>query len=746
MTTTRTFSDLQNTYETTLKEIGTLQKNLANKTAQYVSRVTQVNPYFNKTIKFSNNVFAHVTNKGVVKKYNMQPAITGVMPLTFPWLPAYDSPGVQIPTTPPLVTGTPMNGTSVGFEGENVFVNTVIPNADSIYKGCKVTNDSVKFIGGAPTSDVANGSYTYDACKQAATNDGYKYFGIQNADNKGTGFCAVTNEDPSNLAESRVNVPLTLQKWGRPAVGNYVVLNNKGQLVLNSPSSGWWNFNQTYITNALWDRTPDFIGCYGVNNNIKIDYFANTKEKCFRSAERSKFNYYGLQKSFMNGNSVQCALGNDLNEFKKTRVSKSGCRYNSRNTYVGDMTSTAVFTRNPNEKDNYYLLLMDSGRIGIYRGSDPLDYQNSTQVGGWSYAPGAPNPKFAAANSKFGKNYLMAGQTLAPGDFVGSPNGAFYFLMDTTGVLSLNATVNRISCTKLSNNTWVGGVGSNALYELASGPGFSGNVGKLGYVDENSTMWLYNAEEVKTTANDSYSVLNGLDTSSGDIVPAINASTPKDCQAKCNTNDNCSAAVFNTSTNNCNLKGSDFTNGIRSQTTSNLYVRNKQPGVELPGISNKINMVDSIKFNNYTTSGGNYSNPLSNANSVQRAALSNATDRANLLSNQLINGTTARTGTGTGTGTGTQRGSGSVKENYDNMKDNINGINKNISQESTTIHEKINDDFNEYQDRTKLRRNMKNNDNIVKDSNILVLQQNYTSMFWTVLATGAVLVSMAVVK
>ena len=279
---------------------------------------------------------------------------------------------------------------------------------------------------------------------------------------------------------------------------------------------------------------------------------------------------------------------------------------------------------------------------------------------------------------------------------------------------------------------------------MASGPGFSGDVGKLGYVDENSTMRLYNAGQVKTMANNSYSVLNGMDTSSGDIVPAMYASTPKDCQAKCNTNDNCSAAVFNTSTNSCNLKGSDFTTGIKSQNGTNLYMRNKQPGVELPGISNKTNFVDSIKFHNYTTSGDDYSNPLSNANSVQRAALSNATDRANLLSNQLVNGT--GTGSGPGTGTGTQTGSGSVKENYDNMTDNINGINQNITQESTTVHTSINDDFNQYQDRTKLRRNMKNNDNIVKDSNILVLQQNYSSMFWTILATGAVLVSMAVVK
>ena len=37
-------------------------------------------------------------------------------------------------------------------------------------------------------------------------------------------------------------------------------------------------------------------------------------------------------------------------------------------------------------------------------------------------------------------------------------------------------------------------------------------------------------------------------------------------------------------------------------------------------------------------------------------------------------------------------------------------------------------------------------DSLLDDSDIVVLQKNYDYMFWTILATGAVLVSMNIVK
>lgn len=714
-------SELQNTYNNTLTEIGNLQQNLANRTTEYVNRVTMTNPYFNKDIQFSNNVFAHVTNKGVVKKYTIQPARVTFVVLMIPWLPAYDSQGVQIPTTPPLITGTPMNGKSIGYEGENVFVNTIIPNVESTYKGCKVSNSTVQFIGGAPASNDANGSYTYDACKQAAINSSYKFFGLQNMNADGNGFCAGSN-DIANLTESRIDVPVPLKTWGPKMVGNVAGLNNRGQLIVTG-TSGLIN----YVNNH---QTPTYIGCFGINPTMTIvNESANTRSKCFKAAEQGNFNYYGLQKSF--GSTIECVLGNDLTAFKKNKTSKDSCSYNQRNKYVGDTTSTAVYTRNPNETNNYFLLLNDDGSVVIYRGSEPSDFINSTKVQEWSVVPIGPNSNFTAVKSKFGTNYLMAGQTLAPGDFIGSPNGSIYLLMNISGQLVLNTTDNRINCTKLSNDTWGGGLGANAFYELTSGSGFTGDIGKLGYVDENSSMKLYDSNQVNMT--NVYSQFNGLNSLTADVGAFPNIVDPSGCKIECDKNDNCAAFVFNETTKNCNLKGADFTSGISAIATDNLYVRNKQPkssntpGFSLvPGISDKVNAVDSTQFHNYTMNSGNYNNPLSNANSVQRAALDNATGRANLLSDQLINGT---------------------KENYDNLADNITKFNTNTST-SQNIHETITTNFRKYnENKNKIDRlRQANNDNIVKDSQTVVSQHNSQSTWLTILATGVVLISMAIVK
>ena len=804
-------SELQNTYNSTLIEIGTLRQNLANRTTEYVNRVITSNPYFNKNIQFSNNVFAYVTNKGVVKKYASQPTGIGVtfVPLTFPWLPTYDTQGVQIPTTPPLITGTPMNGKSVGYEGENVFVNTIIPNVEATYKGCKVT-DSVQFIGGAPTSDVANGSYTYDACKQAAINSNYKYFGIKDMNANGTGFCAVSN-DIANIRESRIDIQITLKTLGPKMVGNVAGLNNKGELIITRT-----NGRINYINN---NKSPVYIGCFGINSEIPtavpsaittpataLEGFGNdnssrfgklqfrfppsafktspappsssssssrfndqlrfrfppappssspslasptpaaianpvsirnirsspiipkinTKQKCFKAAEQGNFNYYGLQKAF--GTTVECVLGNDLNAFKKNKTSKDSCTYTRANSYVGDTTSTAVYTRNPNEINNYFLLLNDNGSVVIYRGSDPSDFENLTTVKEWSFVPINPNPMFTAAKSKFGTNFLMAGQTLAPGDFVGSPNGSIYLLMNISGQLAIHTTENRVGCVQLPNSTWVGGQGA-AFYELSGGPGFVDEIGKFGYVDENSLLKIYDPNQEKMT--DVYSQLNGLNSSTPDISTFPNVFDASGCKIECNKNKNCVAFVFNATTKNCNLKGADFTSGISASdvAATNLYIRNKEPKSNrpgfsvIPGISDKVNAIDSVQFHNYEMNIDNYNNPLSNANSVQRAALDNATGRANLLSNQLINGT----------------------ENYSNLNDNITNINKNIDS-SKIIHETINTNVNKYNENDKLRQNIKNNDNIVKDSEIVVSQQNYQSVLLTILASGAVLLSMAIVK
>ena len=66
------------------------------------------------------------------------------------------------------------------------------------------------------------------------------------------------------------------------------------------------------------------------------------------------------------------------------------------------------------------------------------------------------------------------------------------------------------------------------------------------------------------------------------------------------------------------------------------------------------------------------------------------------------------------------------------LKTNVDGSNTYLSELKET--------------NTKIKNYNTNMDSLLDDSDIVVLQKNYDYMFWTILATGAVLVSMNIVK
>jgi hypothetical protein len=63
--------------------------------------------------------------------------------------------------------------------------------------------------------------------------------------------------------------------------------------------------------------------------------------------------------------------------------------------------------------------------------------------------------KFSAKNSKYGRNYLLAGETLTLGEFIGSPSGNCYLIMEATPAgngLQLNYTVANCDDNQVGND------------------------------------------------------------------------------------------------------------------------------------------------------------------------------------------------------------------------------------------------------------------------------------------------------
>jgi len=183
----QTLSNLKNDYQNTLNEYQTLMSKISGNTTNYIDRVNPNNPYLGKVIQLQGGYFFYVTNQGVAKYisqpdvYNQVSGKNGFPPsgqfttLSISWDDSYNSPGATIPTKPPLITGTPVEiGESVGNEGVNVFVNSVVKNPQSSYVGCYnniPASTEIMFVPKMNSSNSVNGYNSYASSVYQNNND-----------------------------------------------------------------------------------------------------------------------------------------------------------------------------------------------------------------------------------------------------------------------------------------------------------------------------------------------------------------------------------------------------------------------------------------------------------------------------------------------------------------------------------------------------------------------------------------------
>ena len=151
----------------------------------------------------------------------------------------------------------------------------------------------------------------------------------------------------------------------------------------------------------------------------------------------------------------------------------------------------------------------------------------------------------------------------------------------------------------------------------------------------------------------------------------------------------------------------------------NLYLRNKSPVSPPIGVKDTTNNIDTILYQNYVNGGAiDSSYGLSKASSVQKQQLQQMQTKMNLLSNQINNLTNKFT-------------SGGQQLNQQS-ETNIQGVNTYVK-DIKTMNNQIKNYDTMYE-------------NILQDSDVVVLQQNYDYLFWSIIAVTTVIVSMNIVK
>ena len=654
-----TVNNLNQQYQSTLNEYNDVVKKIKQSSTNYFDRVNVNNPYLGKNVCLQNGTCGYVTQKGVFKLYadkDIYSATAGQngCPGT-PYINIMgdgdiNTIGSSISSNPPLIVGTPMTaGQSCGNEGSTVVVDRLISNPDVSYVGCYADNTTsplMSFIGGTPASQtnsdtVTTGSYTYEQCKESAISGGYRYFALQGVDySTSQGYCAVGNNKTTSMSLGNSYV-ITSQTalWSSETTGDMqgsiALLNGDGTLVVNN-TSGTTIFT-TPVPDSIKSQPNPYIGCYNLNNtssdNEIADRYTLTFEQCQDLATDKGYQYFGIGGNNRNNIVKKCLGYNDLSAAQETGLSQK-CK----NQTTGGTGAASIYaTDNLNTLGNCFLILQDDGNMCIYNGTGPTNNQGLIWSCGTNGKQQAANPIYAAANGKYGKNWILNDSTLAPGDFVGSTNGNIALIMQTDGNLVLYTFTQSTNCKKMTDGNMGAGIGGNALYDI----GKAGNVSNLSmsaYIDSDSRLH--------------------------------------------------------------NIEGFSGTN------TSDVS-------------GNTVSTIDSITYDNYEYSTDTVtSDGLQNATAEQKQLLEQLQQKLQLLASQMSNYT------------------GNYTRGVDETQSQLNANTQGIQDYLNTIGN-INDKIQGYDS---------NIDNVLNDSDIIVLQKNYDYLFWTILAAGSVLIAMNVMK
>lgn len=562
------------------------------------------------------------------------------------------------------------------------------------------------------------GKMTFDECEKYSLTSGNQYFGLQSVDNYGIGNCMVSDSSAAAKVYGEANIFTPIVLWESKTSGNSGImasLTNMGLLTVFNSNS------QAIFSSDLNSRNKrNYIGCYNdcYTGRALPTILGNeeTYDTCSVAAKNGNWKYFGLQSTQPNGKS-ECWVGNDIGSGMS--MGRAGNCTTLNEIQVGGSCSNAIYTTDSELGSNYYLILEDDGNMSICRGLNPNDNQGKIWSTMTTNKQQNPNINFTASKGKTGKNWISSGITLASNEFIGSNDGSIYLLMQSDGNLVLYTSKQSSSCsTKEGKN--IGQQDVNALYQLDS-IGIKTNIGKLGYIDQDSMIHEYSNNNKQGTSNYSL-VANGIDSLDNDIPGAVYGNaTFESCQTTCNNSKDCAGFVMNGENNICWPKTSAFyPNGnISVNADRKIYYRSQKPINTPIGVSNNINSIDTEIYQNYIN-GGNLSSQygLANANTLEKEELNNLQLKMNLLASQ-ISDLTGKLGD-------------SSQETESQSYTNNLGIKDYLKTFDST--------------NKKIKRFNTNVENILNDSDIVVLQKNYEYLFWSILATGAVLVTMNIVK
>ena len=583
------------------------------------------------------------------------------------------------------------------------------------------------------------GNYTYEDCKNSAIDNGYQFFALQNVNtNTSKGYCAVSNSSPAISKYGEAFIPSKMiALWSSNTgqlPGNTCILNNTGSLSVMD-SSG----RVIFSTPADTSNTSSYLGCYADKSSRAMSNTSNNAyyalDKCKELAIEKGYKYYAGQNAQTNGN-VWCAGSNDFKTATKYGLANN-C-INKDGIMLGGGWSNSIYS--VDAEGNFYVILGDDGNMCIHRGTDPNNDQGIIWCSDTKGKQQKENPNMVSSKGKYGKNWMATGSTLVMGDFISSTKGDLVLIMQDDGNLVLYTYDMESNCRKMNDGNMGGGINANAAYDLQK-VAIPENLGLLAYIDSDATLKKYPDSMIGFTNN--YQIYKNTDSPGNDIL-SITASVENDCQTGCNNNVECAGYVYNPTTSTCLLKGR---NQFKKQSNNSSILGIRNP--KLKGsktCSSKIINVDTIQYGNYVKGDEMTSETECNVSLVsqeEQIKLDKIKNELYLLGEDITSKM--------------ENLYNNDKKIYEKMHMNAEQFNKNLEKykaTNTKIREEINlqsnnniEGMQNYLSTTNSKKlNMNDLNGMLSDTDLIVLQENYSYILWSILAVGLLTITINIMK
>jgi len=725
---------MRNNYDKLVVEYNTALNNLKNTTLDNINRSSN-NPYLNKNIRFSNDVICYVTSEGVAKPYQSYEAFiqnsgkngcpnSTYVDVNMAWQSSYVE-GSVIPLSPSLVVGKPMElGQSCGNEGVNIYATKMVSNPSATYTGC-YGDKSV------PTSQPLYA--TYEQCQQYASDNGYKYFGLQEMRSDGKSMCKVYNSPSDYQQYGSVGTTLdALDLWnsgtdsGAPentfqllGTGQMVVKSNNSVILFSTaPSAQCIESGTIRIEKATYgENCRGRRSTYNINterDTKKAKELCDGKDGCRIPASNGTFGdpARGCYKSF----DVVYRCGNN-NSVSAPRV------------WENNIANISCKTVEPSDC-KFFLILENNGKMRVVRGSSIDNIKEEI----WGFQPTTkltPNPEWVASKGKTGLNHLSQGQSLAPGEWIGSNDGSVRLVMEINGNLILQTSVPKAACSVINEKHYGVSPQSNAIYKLDQ-VGTANNLGKMAYVTGDGEINEY--DDNMLGFYNEYDIHNDYDSYGNNLKEVSNVSKDE-CINQCNTDGNCAGFVHQSDGSKCFLKNKNTYPRAPKQyfAGSGLTLGMRKKKV-LPGTTCKQETVevDTVQYANYAkgkvirTGKDCDLNIVSQTHRVQFDGLKN---KLTILGEEISTKMEEMYSKNNSIYQDMKMSEAEFKENIKKYRSNINRIRNELD---IPVEFKYSNVLKEGMT------NMKTLTSMLSDADIRLLEENYGYIFWSILAVGVV--------